>query len=115
MAPDARQIGWLKLLLAPGFGPALIERLKLDPETLPELPDWRVADLERAGLAPAVVRALKRPDADRMAACEAWLARPGHHLVSLDDALYPPLLRALADAPLALFVNGRPDWLPHPQ
>jgi len=36
----------------------------------------------------------------------AWLAEPGHHLISADSALYPAQLRAIADYPGALFVRG---------
>lgn len=36
----------------------------------------------------------------------AWLAEPGHHLVTWEDADYPPLLRQIADPPVALYVLG---------
>lgn len=44
-----------------------------------------------------------------------WLAAPGHHLLTLDDAAYPPLLREIADPPPLLFVTGDPAVLARPQ
>lgn len=43
-----------------------------------------------------------------------WLARPAHHLVTLVDPRYPPLLAELPDAPIALFVAGDPALLSLP-
>ncbi|MBO9717684.1 MAG: DNA-processing protein DprA [Pseudoxanthomonas sp.] len=44
----------------------------------------------------------------------AWLGRPGHHLVGLEDPRFPPLLRQSPHPPLALFVDGDPDALWRP-
>lgn len=44
----------------------------------------------------------------------AWLAQPGNHLVSVDDADYPPLLREIDDHPLYLYVRGDPAVLARP-
>lgn len=49
---------------------------------------------------------------------EYWCAstqRRGLHLLTLDDARYPPLLREIADPPPALFVQGNPEVLALPQ
>jgi DNA processing protein len=39
----------------------------------------------------------------------------GLHVLTLDDARYPPLLRQIADPPPALFVQGNPEVLALPQ
>lgn len=44
----------------------------------------------------------------------AWLAQPGNHLVTVDDAGYPPLLRETSDHPPYLFVKGDPAVLARP-
>jgi len=44
-----------------------------------------------------------------------WLDDANHHLVTLADADYPPLLRETADAPIALFVAGGRALLRQPQ
>ena len=46
----------------------------------------------------------------------AWLnASPLHHIITLDHALYPPLLKTLPDAPPLLFIKGNPTILSEPQ
>ncbi len=42
-----------------------------------------------------------------------WLQRPGHHLVKLGDADYPPLLAEIADPPVVLFCQGNLDVMAH--
>lgn len=115
MAPGPDQLGWLKLLLAPDLGPGRLDELEIEAENFSSLPDWSERALARAGLADNFIRAIKHPDEERMDAAVRWLDHPSHHLVSRDDAYYPPLLRRIADAPLALFVNGSPEWLLRPQ
>jgi DNA processing protein len=44
-----------------------------------------------------------------------WLARPGHHLITVNDPRYPRQLAEIADPPVALFVNGDPALLSRPQ
>lgn len=41
----------------------------------------------------------------------AWLAAPGHHLVTFHDPRYPPALAQIPDPPLLLYVSGRPELL----
>lgn len=53
-------------------------------------------------------RAVLEPDLN-------WLAQPHHELVVLGAPQYPPMLRAIPDPPLALFVDGDPEVLSHPQ
>ncbi|NUS39173.1 MAG: DNA-protecting protein DprA, partial [Lysobacter sp.] len=60
------------------------------------------------------VARLRAPDAALLDRCRAWLATPGHHLVGWQDPDYPPLLRRVANPPLALFVDGDPARLWHP-
>jgi len=112
-APD--QLGWLKLVLAPDLGPGTLDGLDIRPDDYPALPDWPERDLERTGLPRKFIRSIKQPDAARLDAALQWLDHPSHHLVSRNDEYYPPLLRRIPDAPLALFVNGNPEWFLRPQ
>lgn len=52
--------------------------------------------------------------ADLIAATLAWLAQPGHHLVTFHDPQYPPALAEIPDPPLLLYVSGRIDLLAQP-
>jgi DNA processing protein len=40
-----------------------------------------------------------------------WLEQPGHHLLTANHPLYPPLLRTIPDYPGALFIKGNPETL----
>lgn len=44
----------------------------------------------------------------------AWLAKPGHHLLTLADAAYPQALLNIPDPPLLLYALGRPALLQQP-
>ncbi len=44
-----------------------------------------------------------------------WLGKEGHYFISICDPHYPPLLRQLVDAPLALFAKGNINLLSQPQ
>lgn len=35
-----------------------------------------------------------------------WAQQPNHHIITLDDAAYPALLREVADPPILLYVRG---------
>lgn len=78
--------------------------------------DWR-----RAGVAPASAVRLAAWQAGRLDlsaeldADHTWCDATGHHLLTLDDADYPPLLREIADAPPLLFVAGDVGLLTLPQ
>ncbi|NKI35851.1 DNA-protecting protein DprA [Wenzhouxiangella sp. XN79A] len=115
MTADERRRAWLIVHQAPGLGAtglqALIER-DIDPATLPGRSRSFLRDLD---LSDSLVRALSDPDEQRLAASEAWLDAPNHHLVAWDDPLYPPLLKRTGDGPAALFVNGDPETLVAPQ
>jgi len=74
------------------------------------VPAWR-----DAGVAASVRAALRRPDAARLRADLAWLAAGPRHLLGWHDADFPALLRAVPDPPPALFVEGEPACLWHPQ
>ena len=102
---------WLALVRAPGIGPAtglrLLEHFG-DPATLfaagPEA--WR-----QAGLPPALHAGLLRPDHDGVSQDLRWLEGDNRHLIAWSDPRYPPLLREIAQAPLALFCHGDPGLL----
>jgi DNA processing protein len=106
---------WLRLALAEDVGPGTLARLDPDPERWPLWLDAGRAELRHRGLTSAQVEALVARDEARLDASRRWLDQPGHALVARIDDDYPPLLRRIADAPVALFVNGDPEWLVYPQ
>jgi len=118
-AGPERLRAWLALALAPGLAPRaareLVERgfggdpaalLRADPGTL-----------RRAGIGPEAAAGLVgAEEAPAVRASLEWAAaRPGRHLLAIDDPRYPERLRDLPDAPLVLHVAGDPEVLALPQ
>lgn len=108
---------WLRLTLEPGIGPAAARQL-LKIYGLPQ----HIYAQSRASLAehlPAHLAAqLARPPSDEhTTAFERtlrWCETPDHHLLTLADADYPPLLLEIHDPPPLLYVTGDPSWLARP-
>ncbi len=104
---------WLLLQRAPGLKGATVKRLLDDFASGDDL--VRAARDRHPSLMPVTQDYLQSPDWDAVMTERRWLDAPGHHLVTLADALYPPLLREVTDPPILLFVNGAPEVLSRPQ
>lgn len=106
---------WLILLRAPGLGPATLREL------LAAHGGIRTAlAAARRGAHPRAREAacrdwLRAPDMPRIADDLAWLAEPGHALLTCDSAEFPSLLDEAPGAPAALFVVGDATALWQPQ
>lgn len=115
MQADATLRAWLTLLRTPTLGSvgvrALVTQAGSAVAACGEARRWRQA----LRLAPAAIDWIEHPDAARIDADLAWLAQPRHHLVTCDEADFPPQLDALANPPAALFVAGDPALLLAPQ
>ncbi len=109
-APCEPVEAWLRLARVPGVGPVAFARLlahcgsaaaalRAGPD------DWRAAGVAATppGEEPDIT-----PDL-------AWLEQPGHHLLRLGEAGYPPRLAEIAHPPPLLFVAGDPELLQLPQ
>jgi len=72
-------------------------------------------DLTRHGLSEAAAAAISRPNEAQIVSDLKWLAQPNHHLLCWDDDAYPALLRRISSPPAALFIDGDPGCLWHPQ
>jgi DNA processing protein len=80
-----------------------------------ELLEASPAGLAALGVGRSAIEALGNPLPEDLAADERWLAGPERRLVTWGSPDYPPLLAAVADAPLVLFVEGDPRSLSLPQ
>lgn len=115
--PESRSTrAWLILADAPGLDGATLAPL-LDvfggAEGLVSATStaWRAA-----GLGETLAEHLAQPNEQYLAAASTWFeGGADRHLVTWDDARYPPLLRQIAGAPVALFVHGDPTLLGAPQ
>ena len=106
---------WLILARAPSLHAGHLARDGTAPLAPTALIGESHAALATLGLGAQTIHALKQPDAAGIAADERWLARERHCLVTWGAADYPPLLAAIPDAPLVLFVDGDPGALSLPQ
>ena len=106
---------WLALILAPGLGTRRFAQLNEHFGSGLGWVNQPDAALRQAGLNETQIRALRQPEPDALKRCLRWLDGDRHHLVTLDDDYYPPLLREIPDPPPALFVAGQRDCLLQPQ
>lgn len=114
MLDPAELAAWLRL--TESLGPVAARRLLAmagSPEAVFELP---AAALDQA-LTPKQREVFAKPPEhlpELIAKAQAWLAEPGHDLMVLGDADYPPRLLATADPPLLLWLQGRRELLGAP-
>lgn len=109
------RINWLLLVHTPGLGAhagnRILERFGNVAKFLAASPEQK----RECGLKRPALDYLRAPDWGVIAADIQWLDHGANHLIALDDARYPTLLRDIPDPPLALFVRGDPDCLAVPQ
>lgn len=114
VADPARARAWLRLIHTPGLGPRriarLIEHFGSAESALASARNW-------SRLLPGLPQSAQPPDAEAAGIEQdlRWLDGPAHHLLTLDDEDYPPLLRPLDGSPAALYVAGDPALLWHAQ
>ncbi|MDR7298440.1 DNA processing protein [Pelomonas aquatica] len=114
MLSSAELAAWLRL--TESVGPGAARRLLAmagSPQAVYELP---TVALDQA-LPPKQREAFNQPPAhldELVTNAQAWLAEPGHDLLVLGDADYPPRLLATADPPLLLWLQGRRELLGMP-
>lgn len=58
---------------------------------------------------------LKSKDMSRIKDDLNWLEQENNHLLTIDDGLYPPLLKQSQSPPPVLFITGNPETLLQPQ
>jgi DNA processing protein len=107
---------WLRLALTSGVGPVSARAL-LEHFGLPHAIFESGGGLLEQVAGPRLAEALRSADAEResrIARALDWAAADGHHLITLADADYPPLLLRVADAPVLLYAVGRRDALRRP-
>ena len=71
--------------------------------------------LKDLSLPPDLERHLRSPDLARVDEDREWLESSGSSLLHLGHPAYPPMLAAIDDPPVVLYVRGDPDWLAVPQ
>jgi DNA processing protein len=68
-------------------------------------------DLRQSGLSDAAQHAILHPDEQAIARDLDWLTHSDNHVVHPQSGFWPELFRELNDAPLLLYVRGKPETL----
>lgn len=106
---------WLMLWRVPGIGPATFDALKRhfgSPDQVRRAGDLELRALK---LSDETVVNIRRPDRAGVEQDLAWVAQSGHHILRLDEPIYPQQLRHISNPPPVLFVSGDPKVLSDPQ
>jgi DNA processing protein len=108
---------WLTLHRVAGLGVHSLHTLLGHYGSVEGIFDASRSDLKSVlrGASNAVEQILAGPDSQALEHDLAWLAQPDHHLITLQDAAYPRLLREIAQPPIVLYVVGAPAHLTNAQ
>ncbi|MDJ0832788.1 MAG: DNA-processing protein DprA, partial [Gammaproteobacteria bacterium] len=108
---------YLALEACPGIGPHTFRRLLETPGfAIGDFSRMSNSELQALGFIPAQIQFLLQPPAELIDHATGWLdADPRHHILTLDDDDYPPLLAQTRDAPPILYTLGDHKLLSSPQ
>lgn len=112
---DDQLRSWLSLILTTGLGPTRIQQLRDHLGSPTQILCASHSELKAAGLSENLATALRHTDNKRLENSLEWLSQSStHHLLTIDDNAYPPLLKLISDPPQALFIKGQlsilRDW-----
>lgn len=107
---------WLRLWHTPGLGSASSARLLEHFLSIQNIFCASRSALLNAGLSAVVADALlANRQTDTVQAAMDWQVMAGNHILAIDNAQYPELLKNSPVAPALLFVKGQLDILGEPQ
>ncbi|UMM03057.1 DNA-processing protein DprA [Vibrio campbellii] len=111
---DIDLAAWLKLSCLPGIGGVKMNKL-LSKDTPSNIVQYSTEQLQLLGFTAKQLQAWSQVDKE-VDACLTWVAASSHHhILTLADALYPPLLKQTVAPPPLLFVKGEASCLSQPQ
>jgi DNA processing protein len=111
---DDELAAWIRLTLVPGIGGQTLRRLLGSlglPSQVLASGINAVAAVVGATIAQRIYEDAHAREVD---ATLAWAERPGHHVVTLGDAAYPPRLLEIPDPPALLYCRGDVGLLARP-
>lgn len=113
--PAAHQLHWLALALTPSLGPSRCRRLVEHFGSANAVFKASLTELEAAGLHAVAAQSIALGKSAELAQEEmVRAASVGAQILTLDDPVYPPLLKQIYDPPVALYVRGDPAILSIP-
>ncbi len=115
MAPDIDTEYWLKLSLIPGLGNESLRKLLSAFRSPDHIFTATPSDLRQIVPAGIAENILRGANADAVTTNLNWLSSDAnHHLVTLADDDYPPLLLQISDPPPIFYLSGRRNLLSGP-
>lgn len=106
---------WLTLLRVPGVGPVTYNLLIREFGAPGRVLRAGRSELQRLGLADEVIASMGKSNLREIEQDLAWSARPGRHILRLDDPEYPKRLLEISSPPPVLFIDGDKHCLSDPQ
>ncbi len=106
---------WLTLSHVPRLGAVRIHSLLQHFSSPAEILQADRQHLIEAGLSEKLADNIRHPEMEKVENDLAWLEQENAHILTLDDARYPPLLKNLPDAPPLLYLLGEVALLNMPQ
>lgn len=113
----AHLAAWLALASVRALAPAALRALLAafgDAQAVLTRPFNELAQIAGLDAARAVAAAARADVSGQLACTQAWCARTGNTLLTLEDPAYPSALLNLHDPPPLLYVSGQLEWLHSP-
>ena len=98
----------------PGLGGRTFLKL-LETHTPAQIYSETPSALSALGLKSELVQLIKNPDWSSIDVDLVWLEQKNNSVLTFNDAVYPSLLKEIADPPPLLFIKGNPAILSHQQ
>jgi DNA processing protein len=105
---------WLYLASIKGLGNISIHNLLNHFESIENIFKQKTFPQELK-LSKQIQSAIKTPQFETVKKDMKWLEGENNHILTIDDACFPPLLKQAQSPPALLFITGNPDVLLQPQ
>jgi len=99
---------WLTLIHVDKLGPVTLQKLLDRFNTATSILNASRSELQSFGISRSIIDGIHEPKEDAIQRDLAWLEHENHHVITIQDASYPELLRQIPDPPCVLYVLGKP-------
>lgn len=110
---------WLTLTHVKKLGPVSLRKLINRFHTPEAVLAASYSQLQSSGISKQLIEGILNADEKEIQRDLAWLEHENHHLITINDPAYPPLLKQISDPPFVLYLLGKPelakDLLSEPQ
>ena len=106
---------WIALIRTQGVGSITGQFLLKKFKSIEEIFSTSEKNLKEIGLRVGSIKNIINPSWNLIEKDILWLENKNHHLLTIQDDLYPALLKEIPNPPLAIFVKGDPKILSNSQ